>query len=147
MMKRNVRVMALLLALILALSLMMTGCGGGTGSEGESTDQTEQIGDAESEAKPDSEDTVFLSTWRPMGANRPVKYFLSGGIDYEYVTDERIIYGIKHLLYYLHVKELKDFVASLLISLTPSKFLAVNPQCILSRSLITSNNVSFSCFA
>ena len=27
---------------------------------------------------------------------------------YEYVTDERIIHGIKHLLYYLHVKELKD---------------------------------------
>ncbi|MBO5665889.1 MAG: hypothetical protein J6S45_00410, partial [Firmicutes bacterium] len=97
MMKRNVRVMALLLALILALSLMMTGCGGGTGSEGESTDQTEQTGDAESEAKPDSEDTVFLSTWRPMGANRPVKYFLSGGIDYEYVTDEDIAAKIADL--------------------------------------------------
>ena len=27
---------------------------------------------------------------------------------YENVTDERIIYGIKHLLYYLHVRELKD---------------------------------------
>ena len=27
---------------------------------------------------------------------------------YEYVTDERIIYGVKHLLYYLHIRELKD---------------------------------------
>lgn len=27
---------------------------------------------------------------------------------YESIDDERIIYGIKHLLYYLHIKELKD---------------------------------------
>ena len=88
-MMKNTRILAVLLALILGLSLMMTGCGGTEepGPVDPALDGTEET-DAE-EGNDEEEDMASkLSHWTPMGGNRPVKYFLSGGIDYEYITDE-----------------------------------------------------------
>lgn len=86
-MMKSVRVLALFLAMILALSLLMTGCGG-QGEEAGTDDPTTNTVEG-TEAKPETDiDPSRLSHWTPMGGNRPVNYLLSGGIDYEYCTDE-----------------------------------------------------------
>ena len=73
--------MPLLLAVLLGLSLMLTGCGGDSGTVGENE---------ASGAKPEVDDSITLSTWKPMGGNRPVVYYMNGGVMYEYVTDEDV---------------------------------------------------------
>ena len=86
-MMKSVRVLALFLVMILALSLLMTGCGG-QGEEAGTDDPTTNTVEG-TEAKPDTDiDPSRLSHWTPMGGNWPVNYLFSGGIDYEYCTDE-----------------------------------------------------------
>ena len=88
-MMKNTRLLAVRLAVSLGLSLFMTGCGG-TEEPGPADSSLDGTGETDGEGNDDEEEDMAskLSHWTPMGGNRPVKYFLSGGIDYEYITDE-----------------------------------------------------------
>lgn len=88
-MMKNTRILAVLLTLILGLSLFMTGCGG-TEEPGPADPSLDGTGETDAEGNDDEEEDMAskLSHWTPMGGNRPVKYFLSGEVDYEYCTDE-----------------------------------------------------------